>query len=120
MKILERMKYVYMINRDIEIIKHIKMHYYEMKDELSLVHENYDEFLENETIRKAITFDLLQIGELFNNLSDKKKSTMNKKEIRGIIDIRNYIVHGYVVIDNKIIWDTIHNNLDSLMNELDK
>lgn len=103
------------VNRDVLVIKNIKKHYNEMLNELDLINDDFNEFLENTTVNKAIIFDLFQIGELFGNLSDEAKKMFPKTDIKGIVDIRNFIAHGYVIIDNKIIWDTIHTNLKTMM-----
>jgi len=85
------------VDRDKSLIEHIKNHYAEMQDELNLLNDSFDEFENNSTVRKAINFDVLQIGENFSHLSDEVLKLFNMNDIRGIIDIRNFVAHGYVI-----------------------
>ena len=41
-------------------------------------------------------------------------------ESRDAIGLRNRIVHGYDKLDDKIVWDTIHDSIPSLVNELER
>ena len=34
--------------------------------------------------------------------------------------VRNFLIHEYNYIDLEIIWETVKNNLPSLINELEK
>ena len=112
------MKYAFMKDRNELYIKNIKKHYTEMQKELDEIDDNYDNFINDYVIRKAITFDLMQIGELFGNLSDDVRKTVNQSDIRGIKDVRNFIVHGYCQISNEEIWKTIHDDLPYLISVL--
>ncbi len=63
-------------------------------------------FRKDEDIKEVICFNLFQIGELANGLSDEFLKTYNQvpwKQIRGM---RNRIVHGYDTIDLEIVWNT--------------
>ena len=82
------MKYVFMNNKDKLIKDYINKHYQELLDCLKEINDNFDNFLNDQIIQKAISFDLFQIGELFNNLSNDFASKLNKRDVRGIIDIR--------------------------------
>lgn len=107
-----------MSNKDQQVKTYIIKHFNEMNEELKLVNDDFELFIKNKYIQKAVSFDLLQIGELFNNLSEECTKKLNKSDIRGIIDVRNYIAHGYIYIKNTEIWKTIHNDLPKLINNL--
>ena len=64
--------------------------------------------------------DLFQIGEHINNLSDETKAKLSAHDLRGVINIRNFIGHGYVVLDDEIIWDSIRNDCPRLIEALQK
>lgn len=112
------MKYAYMKDRDLQIILHINNHYKELKEELEMIKDSFKNFEENMVVQKAIKMDLFQIGENVNILSKDFQSTLSVKDLKGIISIRNYIGHGYVQVDNEVIWDSIHVNLPVLIGQI--
>lgn len=69
---------------------------------------------------KAALFDLLQIGELANNLSKELIQEMADIPWNNVYNLRNRIVHGYASVDYKIIWETIKYNIPYLINKLEK
>ena len=107
-----------MKNRDKYLIKCIKKHYSELVDEFKLVND-FDGFCENKVLNKAIKMDLLQIGENINHLTNETKLMLNKRDLVGIIDIRNQVAHGYVYLEDKIIWLIISNDLPKLMEQIE-
>lgn len=100
-----------MLYRDEQIFDKLCQYYSEIQNELDHINDNFEEFEKNMVYRKAIMMDVLQIGELFGSMSEEAQKFFSKKDVRGIIDIRNYIVHGYVVINNKIVWNIVHDCL---------
>ena len=96
------MKFVFMKDRDKQLIRYINKHYSELVDELKLV-KNYEDFCLNKPVNKAIKLDLLQIGENFNHLTDESKLQLKKADLSGIINVRNHVAHGYVTIEEETI-----------------
>jgi len=103
---------------DKQLIEHIEKHFEELKEELLSINDSLDIFQSNYIYNKAIKMDLLQIGENVNSLSADTIELLNKNDVKGIIDIRNFIVHGYVVVKDKIIWEAIHNDLPRMIKKL--
>lgn len=104
-----------MNDRDKMYIVHIISHYEELQKALSEINDNYDDFLNSKVHRKAITFDLFQIGELFTQLSADIKSNFSSEDISGIKNIRNCIAHAYVHIENAELWDTAHHDVPRIV-----
>lgn len=104
-----------MNDRDKMYIDHIISHYEELQKALSEINDNYDDFLNSKVHRKAITFDLFQIGELFTQLSADIKSNFSSEDISGIKNIRNCIAHAYVHIENAELWDTAHHDVPGII-----
>lgn len=67
---------------------------------------------------KAIKMDILQIAENVNCLTKELSSKLNSKDLRGIIDVRNHIVHGYICVNDDIIWYVIQDCLPKLINDI--
>ena len=93
--------------RDKDRIEHILQHY----DEMLLLKHKYDFEEHNEIDRlaykKAIRMDLLQMGELVNHLSNETLIKLNPEDVKGVVDIRNFVAHGYTKLKDDYIEDTI-------------
>jgi len=103
--------------RDFNIVYHINQHYLELIDSFKNVN-SLDAFKDGGTLRKAILFDLFQIGELLNQLSKAFVDDFGHDELSQIVGLRNRIVHGYATIIDTIIYDSICNNLTPFINRL--
>jgi len=109
-----------MNDRDKQLLNHIKNHFDEMNETLELIGDSYEKFSENKMVSKSVMMDVFQIGENINSLSDSCKSKILARDLRGIIDIRNHIAHGYIYIDGDTIWDTIHKDIPRLIGQLEE
>ena len=116
MKISGRKKFVFM--SDEQRYEYILGHYKELCEEA----EQYrGEALTKEraiVLKKAIQMDLFQIGEHMNRFSPEIKKQIKAEDLRGIVDIRNIIGHGYQQVDENIIWDTIDYECPKLISQL--
>ena len=75
-------------------------------------------FLSNTQLLEACVFNVLQIGELANRLSEDFRSQhvdIPWSKIRGI---RNRLVHDYEGVNIELVWDIIKNDLDVLRDQL--
>ena len=106
--------------KDKQRFEHILHHYNELCFELKNYEEEADPKRKELIYKKAIYMDLFQIGEHINNLSDETKAKLSANDLRGVINIRNFIGHGYVVLDDEIIWDSIRNDCPRLIEALQK
>lgn len=78
---------------------------------------NYNIYLENKMLRRAIEREFEIIGEAMNRI-EKIDSSIQITSKRQIIDMRNRVIHGYDRIDNEIIWGTIVRHLPVLKIEI--
>ena len=107
-----------MTEKDKQVYSFVLKHFNELSDAVDGIDDDFETFDTNLIYQKAIKMDLLQIGELFNTFSDEVKSQFNNRDIRGIIDVRNYIAHGYIVLNNRTVWKDIHDDLPRLIAQL--
>ena len=72
------------------------------------------DFDSNENIKELACFNLFQIGELANSLSDDFIMNYNEIPWKQIIGMRNKIVHGYATVEFDIVWDTTKDSVPKL------
>lgn len=96
--------------RDYLIVYKINQHYDELKT-IFLKINSLEEFCNGGTTRKAILFDLIQIGELLNHLTPGFRTVLDTTDVKYAVGLRNVIVHDYARIDDEVIYDTIRNDL---------
>ena len=66
----------------------------------------------------AFLFNILQIGELISKAPIQFVSLLNKADVKGIVDIRNFIVHGYEKINKDNILNCFRNGLPRLISDI--
>jgi uncharacterized protein with HEPN domain len=78
----------------------------------------FEEFKSNSTIAKAVCYDFLIIGEAAINIPLEIQSRYPDIPWRVMGDMRNVMAHEYFQVALKIVWNTIDNNLPSLVLQL--
>ena len=73
-----------------------------------------DDFIKNEDVKEVICFNLFQIGELANGLSEEFVKEYIDIPWKQIIGMRHRIVHGYDIINLDIVWNTAVDSILSL------
>ena len=75
---------------------------------------NEDNFYSNDDLKEIVCFNLLQIGELTNNLSSDFTNKYNGVPWDKIRGMRNRIAHGYGVIQINRVWQTAFEDIKPL------
>ena len=81
---------------------------------------DYETFKEDDKSIRAVEMNFIIIGEAANQISEEieeKYTTIPWNLMRAM---RNRIVHVYFKVDEKLMWDTIQNDLPPLIPELKK
>lgn len=91
-------------NRDLGLLNQIINRCNRIIDKTTNIEE--EDFYEDNDSIEIVCFNLFQIGELANSLSNELKCEFNKIPWRQIIGMRNRIVHGYDTVDYEVIWNT--------------
>ena len=81
-------------------------------DKISVITQ--DDFVKNEDVKEVICFNLFQIGELSNGLSEEVVKEYNGIPWKQIIGMRHRIVHGYDTINLDIVWNTAVDSIPAL------
>lgn len=79
---------------------------------------DYETFKEDDKSIRAVEMNFIIIGEAANQIPDEieeKYTTIPWTLMRAM---RNRIVHVYFKIDEKLMWDTVQNDLPPLIPEL--
>ncbi len=80
---------------------------------------DFNDFNNNKLLRRGIERELEIIGEATNRIL-KLDENIGISESRRIVDLRNWVIHGYDKVDNVIIWGIITRDLPRLKEQVDK
>lgn len=72
---------------------------------------NYDGFVDNSMLVEASVFNLSQIGELANKLSEEYEKMYPQVPWRQLYGLRNRIVHDYEGVNLVLVWSIIEDDL---------
>jgi len=81
------------------------------------------EFVQDRMRYSAVIREFEIIGEAVGKLPEELKGRFPNIQWQDIKDFRNLLVHEYFGVDLEIVWNTIHNDLPSLLDavqEIDK
>ena len=79
---------------------------------------NFFTYQNNKLLRRGIERELEIIGEAANRIL-KIDSSIEIDNARKIVDLRNWVIHGYDKIDDVIIWGIISKQLPLLKIQVD-
>ena len=89
---------------------------------------NIFEFVEGKTFEQiegdkmcyfAIVYQLVIIGEAANMLTKEVREARPQTPWREIVSMRNFIVHGYNVVDKNEVWSVVHGDLTPLKQQIE-
>jgi uncharacterized protein with HEPN domain len=78
----------------------------------------FGQFTKDEKTRSAVIQKFEIIGEAAKNIPEtikQKHSSLPWKEMAGMRDL---LIHAYFGIDDKLVWDTIQNDIPSLLSSI--
>ncbi|WP_340103259.1 HepT-like ribonuclease domain-containing protein [Rhodohalobacter sp. 8-1] len=107
------------------MIKSIKKYLFDIKTAIESIEEyvepvdSFEEYQQNKLIRRAVEREIEIIGEATNRIL-KLDDSVNIAHARKIVDTRNWVIHGYDSVDDKIIWGVITKYLPKLKDEVEK
>ena len=81
---------------------------------------SYKIFMNDYAFKDSLLMNVFQIGEAVNRISDEFKTGVPDVPWHQIYATRNIIAHGYVKIDDFIIWKTIINDIPDMKEKLKK
>ena len=78
----------------------------------------YEAFVAHRKTVDAVIRNFIVIGEAATHVPEEVVVAHPEIPWKDMRDMRNFVVHEYFGISDKIIWDTVQNNLPPLMNLL--
>jgi len=77
-----------------------------------------DEFMQDETLRRAFVRSLEVIGEATKNISTDLRQKYSHIEWRAMAGMRDRLIHRYFGIDHDLVWDVVTNKVPVLHREI--
>ena len=78
-----------------------------------------DDYTCDEQLRSAVERKFEIMGEALSRIRRDDPDLLDHiREHREIISFRNILVHGYDAIDDRIVWDVIEADLDTLVQDV--
>jgi len=78
---------------------------------------NFADYQSDMKTQSAVERQLAIIGEALNKIS-KEKDSIDIRNAKQIIGLRNRLIHAYDSIDNAIVWAILKNHLPGLKIEI--
>lgn len=106
-----------MSKEPIEYLKHIR-------DEsvyiLSVINHDItkDDFLRNETLKRAVVRSLEIIGEATKKIPADFKVKWNSIKWKNMAGMRDRLIHDYMGVNYSIVWDVIKNKIPELHEQI--
>ena len=79
-----------------------------------------EEFENKRLVYDATLRNLELLGEAARHVPDSARALAADIPWRRIVGVRNVLIHGYLGIDNDIIWDIVRNEIEKLQFALQK
>ena len=81
----------------------------------------FEMYVSDELLHSAVERKFEVMGEAINRIRRDEPELLSQiRNHRDIISFRNILVHGYDALDDRIIWGVIEEDLDSLVEDVDR
>ncbi|MCK5342371.1 MAG: DUF86 domain-containing protein [Candidatus Heimdallarchaeota archaeon] len=106
-----------MLKDPIEYLKHIR-------DECSYILSvsgeglSKDDFLNDETVKRAVVRSLEIVGEATKKIPADFKLKYESVHWKNMAGMRDRLIHDYIGVDYSIVWDVVKNKIPELYNQI--
>ena len=103
----------------------IEKYLYDIKESIESIYEylgdkrDFNEYKKNKILKRAVERELEIIGEAVNRILTINPD-IEITEARKIVDLRNWVIHGYDRVDDTIIWGIISRDLPKLKQQVNQ
>lgn len=77
-----------------------------------------EEFLANETLRRAFVRSLEIVGEAAKKVPEDFRARYLAVEWRAMSGMRDRLIHDYFGVDYELVWDVVHNRIPELRRQI--
>ena len=105
-----------MYKKPIEFLKHINdecLYILSVSKDLSK-----DNFLDDETLKRATVRSLEIIGEATKKIPADFKLQWNSIQWKNMAGMRDRLIHDYIGVNYSIVWDVIRNKIPDLQKQI--
>ena len=105
--------------------REIQKYLLDIKESIDSINEylgdkrDFNKYKTNKLLRRGIERELEIIGEATKRIL-KIDSNIDISDSRRIVDLRNWVIHGYDKVDDVIIWGIISRDIPRLKEQVDK
>lgn len=78
----------------------------------------YEDFLNNETLKRAVVRSLEIIGEATKKIPADVKVKWNTIQWKNMAGMRDRLIHDYMGVNYAIIWDVIKNKIPDMHTQI--
>jgi uncharacterized protein with HEPN domain len=78
-----------------------------------------DEFVNDETLKRAITRSLEIIGEATKKIPADFKVKWRSVQWKNMAGMRDRLIHDYIGVNYSIVWDVVKNKIPQLLEQID-
>jgi uncharacterized protein with HEPN domain len=79
-----------------------------------------DEFLVDETLKRAFVRSIEIIGEAAKHVPQDFRQQHSQFEWRAMAGMRDRLIHGYFGVDYDLVWDVATNKIPHLRDQLER
>ncbi|GGC89153.1 DUF86 domain-containing protein [Flavobacterium lutivivi] len=80
----------------------------------------YEDFLDDETLKRAIVRSLEIIGEATKKIPADVKVKWNTIQWKNMAGMRDRLIHDYMGVNYIIVWDVIKNKIPDMNKQISK
>jgi uncharacterized protein with HEPN domain len=78
-----------------------------------------EEFVNDETLKRAITRSLEIIGEATKKIPADFKVKWSAVQWKNMAGMRDRLIHDYIGVNYSIVWDIVKNKIPQLLEQID-
>jgi uncharacterized protein with HEPN domain len=81
--------------------------------------KTFEDYQQDPMLRAAVEREFEIIGEALAQLAKRNVAVAERiGEHRRIIAFRNILIHGYIDVDDRLVWDIVETKLDRLRHDV--